>query len=219
MELIKTQNGYLTILTGKTDMGKSTITVYDCSEQIKAGKSVLFFSFEYCQCIIYNKLITHFGLKWQDLFKLNVIDASNLNLQNVIETIKAKKGQVDTVYIDYLDLLRNATYPGSNDDVNMLNQIQTICRELAKVAKELEITIVLLSQVGSESTFEQTVDRLNAFTDKINEKNHNVIKMFIGKGNVIDSRINYDDIVHIILVEGYNLKHFSSINIKEVYKD
>lgn len=219
MELIKTQKEFLTILTGKTDMGKSTITVYDCSEQIKAGKSVLFFSYEYCQCIIYNKLITHFGLKWQDLFKLNVIDAAGLTLQNVIETIKAKKEQVDVVYIDYLDLLRNATYPGSDDEINMLNQIQTINRELAKLAKELGIAIVLLSQVGSESTFEQTVDRLNAFTNKISDKSNNVIKMFIGKGNVIDSRINYDDVVHIILVEGYNLKHFSSINIKEVYKD
>ena len=43
--------------------------------------------------------------------------------------------------------------------------------------------------------------------------------MFIGQANVIDSRIKYDDIVHLILIDGYDLRHFSSINIKEIYKD
>ena len=46
MEIIKTEKGYLTILTGKTDMGKSTITVYECSENLKIGKKVIFFSYE-----------------------------------------------------------------------------------------------------------------------------------------------------------------------------
>ena len=62
MEIIKTEKGYLTILAGKTDMGKSTITVYDASEFLKSGQSVVFFSYEYCQSIIYNKLISHFGM-------------------------------------------------------------------------------------------------------------------------------------------------------------
>lgn len=47
----------------------------------------------------------------------------------------------------------------------------------------------------------------------------NAIKTFIGKGNIIDARIDYADIVHIILVGGYDLKHYSSINIKEIYGD
>ena len=34
MEIIKSEQGQLTILTGKTDMGKSTLTVYDASEFI-----------------------------------------------------------------------------------------------------------------------------------------------------------------------------------------
>ena len=80
MEIIKSQKGFLTILTGKTDMGKSTITVYDCSEQLRRGNSVIFFEYEYCQSIIYNKLISHFGMKWQDLFRLNLVDAAGLSL-------------------------------------------------------------------------------------------------------------------------------------------
>ena len=40
MEIIKSQKGFLTILTGKTDMGKSTITVYDCSEEERTLSSL-----------------------------------------------------------------------------------------------------------------------------------------------------------------------------------
>ena len=43
MEIIKVERGYLTILTGKTDMGKSTITVYECGEDLKKGNRVAFF--------------------------------------------------------------------------------------------------------------------------------------------------------------------------------
>ena len=45
MDIIKVEKGYLTILTGKTDMGKSTITVFDCGENLKAGNKVIFFSY------------------------------------------------------------------------------------------------------------------------------------------------------------------------------
>ena len=217
MEIIKTEKGYLTILAGKTDMGKSTITVYDASEFLKSGQSVVFFSYEYCQSIIYNKLISHFGMNWSTLFRFNIVDAAGLKLSCLIDIIKAKKDNIDAVYIDYLDLLRDATFPKAADEAEEVKQIQSIVEELADLAKELDIPIILLSQVGSSSDFEKVISRLNAFSEKA--KGNNVIRMFIGKGNIIDSRINYDDIVHIILIDGYDLRHFSSINIKEIYKD
>lgn len=218
MEIIKSQKGFLTILTGKTDMGKSTITVYDCSEQLRRGNNVMFFEYEYCQSIIYNKLVSHFGLKWQDLFKLNLIDASNMSLGMLIEHIKAKKENLDVVYVDYLDLLRNATYPGTDKgDDNELEHIQNIIKELSKLAIELNIEIVVLSQTGSASTIEETVEQLNNFGAKA--KTDNIIKMFIAKGNVIDAKIAIDDISHVILVDGYDLRHFSTVNFKEIYKD
>ena len=71
MEIMKTQPGFLTILTGKTDMGKSTITVYDYSELLKVGKRVIFFSYEYCQSIIYNKLI---AFLWFSYHKKTIIN-------------------------------------------------------------------------------------------------------------------------------------------------
>ena len=217
MEIIKVQKGYLTILTGKTDMGKSTITVFDCGENLKLGNKVVFFSYEYCQSIIYNKLISHFKLGWAQLLNLDIVDASNLNLENLVSIGRAKKGNVDVIYVDYLDLLKQATYPKAKDDAEELPQIQEICRVLALLARELDVPVILLSQTGSSTDFEKMVARLNAFTETVEHKNS--IKMFIGKGNVIDQRIDYSDIVHIILVDGYDLRYFSSINIKEIYGD
>lgn len=214
MEIIKVQKGYLTILTGKTDMGKSTITVYDCGENLKISKKVVFFSYEYCQSIIYNKLISHFKLSWAQLFNLDIVDASNLNLNNLVAIAKAKKGNVDIIYVDYLDLLKKASFPKATGEEE-LPQIQEICRVLAELARELDVPIILLSQTGSSTDFEKMVARLNAFTETVEHKNS--IKMFIGKGNVIDARIDYSDIVHVILVDGYDLRYFSSINIKEIY--
>ena len=219
MEIIKAEKGHLTILTGKSDMGKSTITVYECGENLQAGQKVVFFSYEYCQSIIYQKLISHFHTGWSTLLNLNIVDAAGLSLNNLIDIVRSKKekGNIDTLYIDYLDLLKCATFPKAESEEEDLKQIQEICRVLAALATELDIPIILLSQVGASSDFERAVERLNAFTEKVEGKNF--IKMFIGKGNIIDSRIDYADIVHIILVDGYDLKYFSSINIKEIYGD
>ena len=216
MEIIKVEKGQLTILTGKTDMGKSTITVYDASECLKLGQNVAFFSYEYCRSIIYNKLISHFQVGWSSLFHLNIVDASGLGVKSLVDIVRAKKDNIDVVYIDYLDLLKAATFTKASNEAEDLKQIQAIVSELADLANELNIPVVLLSQLGSSSDFEETINLLNSFAEKA--KNKNVIKMFIGKGNIIDSRINYDDIAHLILIDGYDLRHFSSINIKEIYK-
>ena len=217
MEIIKTQKGYLTILTGKTDMGKSTITIYDAAELLKEGQNVIFFSYEYSQSIIYNKLISHFKVGWSHLLRLNVVNSMGLGIDALVNYAKAKqKNNISAIYIDYLDLLVESTFGKTENEADNLKWIQKIVEDLAKLAKDLDLPIILLSQVGSSTNFEKTIDRLNAFTEKV--KGNNVIKMFIGKGNVIDARISYDDIVHIILVDGYDLRHFSSINIKEIYE-
>lgn len=217
MEIIKSQKGFLTILTGKTDRGKSTISIYNASEQIKNDENVMLFSHEYAQSIIYNKLVAHFGLKWTQLYKINVVDSAGLALENVVELIKIKKDHVDAVYIDYLDLLKIATYPTKADDATDLERIQNIIRELAKLAKDLSIKIILLSQLGSESTVESSAGILQNFTAKVED--NNVIKMLISKGIGSESTIKFDDVSHILLIDGYDIQYYSTINFKEVYKD
>ena len=215
MEIIKSEKGFLTILTGKTGMGKSTITVYDASEYLKSGQNVVFFSYEYVQSIIYNKLISHFGMSWSALLHLNIVDAAGLDLRALIDIIRVKRDSVDVVYIDYLDLLKDATF--AKDKGNDKQQIQEIVSELANLAKELNIPIILLSQAGAASDFEETIAELGSFVEKA--KAGNTIRMFIGKGNLIDPRIKIDDIVHLILIDGYDLRYFSSNNIQENYKN
>ena len=217
MEIIKSEKGYLTILTGKTDMGKSTLTIYDSSELLKEGQKVIFFSYEYCQAIIYRKLITHFHIGWSQLFNLNIVDAVSIPLDELVHIVRNKKGNVDIVYIDYLDLLKQATFKPHQNEEEELAQIQEIIKVLSSLAREMNIPIILLSQTGSSTNFEKSVDRLNSFSAKV--EGNNTIKMFIGKGNIIDSRIDYSDIIHVILIDGYDLRHFSSINLKEIYKD
>ena len=215
MKVIQTENGKLSILMGKSGLGKSTIAVYDSLDHIREGEKVLFFSYEYPQCIIYNKLINHFDLKWQDLFKVNIIDSNGLNLDNVLSYIE--KSDASIVYIDYLDLLRNETYKNEIDDVKKNQNDQIICSKLAQLAEEKNINIVALVQEKESKTFEETISQLNTITSLI--KKQNVVKMFIGRDGIFSSAINCNDISHVILVDGYNLKHFSSINVKEVYKD
>lgn len=52
MKIIKVEKSQLMVLIGKTDIGKSTITVYECGENLKAGQKVIFFSYEYNPSII-----------------------------------------------------------------------------------------------------------------------------------------------------------------------
>lgn len=216
MKEIKTETGYLSILMGKSGMGKSTISVYDMLNNIKDHKNIMYFSIEYCQSIVYNKLIEHFGTKWQELFNLNVVDAQTYELNDVTSLIKRIKP--DIVYIDYLDLLRKNTYGISlnADDSDKINHSKLIVNELASLAKELNISIILLSQEIESSEFEQSIAALNKMSEDVIDKN--IIKMFIGRDGVFSDKINCDTISHVILVDGYDLKHVSSLNVQELYK-
>lgn len=217
MKEIKTEKGFLSILMGKSGMGKSTIAVYDTLENILEKKETIYFSIEYCQSIIYNKLIEHFGVKWQDLYNFNVVDAQTYTLQDVVNTIRKIKPEV--VYIDYLDLLRKNSYnvdQNANAD-ERIKYSKLIVTELGKVAKELNISIIILSQEIESSEFEDSVNALNKMSEDV--ENKNVIKMFIGRDGVFSDKIACDNISHVILVDGYDLKHVSSINVQEIYKD
>ena len=216
MKEIKTESGFLSILMGKSGMGKSTISVYDALHNIRDNKEIIYFSIEYCQSIVYNKLIEHFGIKWQELFNLNVVDAHTYDLKDIITLIRKAKPEI--VYIDYLDLLRKNTY-GIDQNASpedRINHSKLIVNELAELADELKISIILLSQEIETSAFEESVSALNKMSEDVKAKN--VIKMFIGRDGVFSDKINCDNISHVILVDGYDLKHVSSINVQDLYK-
>ncbi len=214
MEIIKLERGRLSVLLGKSGLGKSTISVFNAAQELRESKSVLYFSYEYCQSIIYNKLHSHFGIKWTELFKVNVVDASGIGLDELCHIVRVRATQVDSVYIDYLDLVRSATFGENKDLANTLNLIAT----LDKLAKECNVAIVLLAQCDANSEVSDMVNELNNLVSMCEDPNK-VIKMFIGRDKLFHSIINCQDISHVIWVDGANLEHFASINIKETYKD
>ncbi|MCQ2798006.1 MAG: DnaB helicase C-terminal domain-containing protein [Bacilli bacterium] len=214
MEIIKLEKGRLSVLLGKSGLGKSTISVYNAAGELREGKGVLYFSYEYCQSIIYNKLHSHFGVKWTELFKINVVDCAGVALDELCHIVKMRANQVDSVYIDYLDLLRSATY----GEAKNVEDITGIVATLAKLAKECNVAIILLAQADANCEVQDMVNGLNNLVSTCEDPNK-VIKMFIGRDKLFHSIIHCEDISHVIWVDGSNLEHFSSINIKETYKD
>lgn len=214
MEIIKSERGRLSILLGKSGLGKSTISVFNAAQELRESSGVLYFSYEYCQSIIYNKLHSHFGIKWTELFKINVVDASGIGLDELCHIVKARSKTTEVVYIDYLDLLRAATYGESKS----IEEITNIVVTLDNLAKECNVAIILLAQADSNASVEDMINALNSLSSKCEDPNK-IIKMFIGRDNLFHSMIHCQDISHVIWVDGSNLEHFSSINIKETYKD
>ena len=171
--------------------------------------------------MIYNKFVSHFGLRWQELFRVDVVDSAKLTYDDVENIIRKKASDIDIVYIDYLDLLRMNTYNIEKKeavDPTKILHFQELLSKLAALAYELSLSIVVLSQESSQGSFEDTIDELNLLTSTI-EHSHHIIKMFIGRDNLFSTKIDCNDISHVVLVEGYNLKHFASVNVKQLYKD
>lgn len=219
MEILKTQKGTLSVLAGQTDMGKSTMACFNCAEELKNGKNILFFSYEYCQSIIFNKLVSHFGLKWTDLYNLVVVDGKGMGISEIKTIIETHKDNLDVVYIDYLDLLRKTMIEINPklDSQTKIELIQDIASKLADLALKYNISVVLLTQAPQETTMDGLVDWLNLVGAGIRNAMP-PINMFISKGEALNPIIQSNDVSHVILVEGNKLVHFSSINLKEAYK-
>ena len=219
MEIIKTEKGSLSVLGGKTDMGKSTIACYDCAEQLRSGKSVIFGEYEYCQSIIYTKLVNHFGLRFDELFKLNVLGATNWTFEMVKKAIRSAKGSVDVVYIDYLDLLAKTTDHeyATYTIAQKMELKQRILDDLAQLAYELQIEIIVLTRIHATLDLNMTIEYINQITGGIHSPSP-TIKMFIGKDETLNPIIKGSDMSHVIIVDGNQLTHFSSINLKQAYK-
>ena len=219
MEILKTQKGTLSVLTGQTDMGKSTMAVFNAAEELKKGKHVLFFSYEYCQSIIFNKLVSHFGLTWTDLYNFVVVDGRGIALKEIENIIENAKETTDVVYIDYLDLLRQ-TIIKKNPDLDRgtkIELLQDIVSKLADLAAKFNVSIVVLTRAANVTHIDDLVDWLTLVTAQVHTAAP-TINMLISKGEALNPLIQSNDVSHVILVEGKKLTHFSSINLKEAYK-
>ena len=157
--------GSLNVLAGRPSMGKSTLAL-NIANHLSNTKNVLFFSLEMSQVQLMMKMVscdsnipltkvekgslnddeqTNF---YESLAKagnknMNIIDKSGLSVKNIFSTAKKLNSdkKIDIILIDYLQIMKY-------DKGREVSELGNITRELKYLAKDLEIPIILLSQLS-----------------------------------------------------------------------
>ncbi len=164
------ENEDLIIIAARPGMGKTAMCLKHAKEAAKKQKHVRIYSLEMGEIALTNRILlsecdldaTKFRrgyLSDVDLGKLEIAarKLENLNIwiddkpARTVNSISAdakkwnKKEQCDLIIIDYLQLTESETEYGSTND-----KISKITRGLKKLAKEIKIPIILLSQLNRQ---------------------------------------------------------------------
>lgn len=166
--------GQLIIIGGRPGMGKTTLAMgFALDAVLKQEKSALVFSLEMSHGQLVDRLIASIagvnlqkiqsGEVWADYddsnaisgaasrlrgAKLAIIDKGNLTISGIRSTARKFKYKhtLDLVVIDYLQLM------SGNGGSNRNEEISIISRGAKLLARELNVPVVLLSQLNREST-------------------------------------------------------------------
>jgi len=161
--------GTLTIVAARPSMGKTALTGYMALRQAQAGIPVGYFSLEMTKEELAKRLVyACAGVSSNDIqegndrgesrrklliaedvmlsLPMQIDDRSGVNIHQVRAKIRkwVKRHGVQVVYIDYLQIMAIADKHNRNEGVG------AITRELKSIAKELKISIVLLSQLSRQ---------------------------------------------------------------------
>ena len=159
------RGGTLTVLAGRPSMGKSTLAL-NIADNISKTKNVLFYSLEMQQVQLMMKMVacqTEINLNkvdrndlsesentrfYEALAKANeknmtILDRGNITVGDVVSKARQVNGQtgLDCIVIDYLQIMKY-------DKGREISELGNITRELKYLSKELDIPIVLLSQLS-----------------------------------------------------------------------
>lgn len=156
----------LVIVAGRTSMGKSAF-VASLARNLAPDQKVALFSLEMSSGQIARRMLSaetsissnrlrdaQIGDRgWQEIgsglsalvdLPIYINDSSNISVNHIrsqIRKLKSQQGSVGVVMIDYLHLMMN----GSSEETRELGKIT---RELKRLARELDVCIVLLSQLN-----------------------------------------------------------------------
>ena len=159
------RGGTLTVLAGRPSMGKSTLAL-NIADNISKTKNVLFYSLEMQQVQLMMKMVacqTEINLNkvdrndlsesentrfYEALAKANeknmtILDRGNITVGDVVSKARQVNGQtgLDCIVIDYLQIMKY-------DKGREISELGNITRELKYLSKELDIHIILLSQLS-----------------------------------------------------------------------
>lgn len=161
------RNGNLVIIGGRPAMGKTTFVLDDVFHASKKGTPVAFFSLEMSAIELHSKMVSNEteipGNAFRDM------SLSDMEMQRVYETstfdklpfyiedkifdlnrilakarLLKKEKNVQIIVIDYLQLIELPNSNGMNDN----SKISVISRKLKLLAKELDVPVIVLSQLS-----------------------------------------------------------------------
>ena len=160
------RGGTLTVMAGRPSMGKSTLALNIANNMATRNKKVLFYSLEMQQVQLMMKIVaseTNINLnkvdsnalteKENDLWyrtlskagdkTMTILDRGNISVRDIVSKARQMNGQtgVDCIVIDYLQIMKY-------DKNREISELGNITRELKYLSKELDIPIILLSQLS-----------------------------------------------------------------------
>ena len=160
------RGGTLTVMAGRPSMGKSTLALNIANNMATRNKNVLFYSLEMQQVQLMMKIVaseTDINLnkvdnntlsedendRWyRELAKagdktMTILDRGNIAVRDIVSKARQIHGQtgIDCIVIDYLQIMKY-------DKNREISELGNITRELKYLSKELDIPIILLSQLS-----------------------------------------------------------------------
>ena len=159
------RGGTVTVLAGRPSMGKSTLAL-NIANNISNTKTVLFYSLEMTQVQLMMKIVaseTDIDLNKVDKNQLTeeendrfytalskagnknmtILDRGYVSVRDIVSKSRQMHGRngLDCIVIDYLQLMKY-------DKNKEISELGNITRELKYLSKELDIPIILLSQLS-----------------------------------------------------------------------
>lgn len=161
----------LIVVGGRPSMGKTALAVQFAENFIRAGRHVLFFSLEMTDIQLIGRMVAKNGvqsshvrrgtmspLEWQQQ-EMNMTSLQGLRLHiadsedhKQLSSIKSesyrfkRRGELDVIIIDYLQYIRTR----QRFEKRYL-EVGFITSELKSLAKELNVPIILLAQLGRKT--------------------------------------------------------------------